>query len=64
MGLQTDFLSFSFSFSSSTPLTFVFLLGTENAMGGGGGGGGYCTVDHGSCTEYVLLFTIPIMAYT
>ena len=38
VGLQTDFLSFSSS--SSTPLTFVFLLGTENAVGVGGVGVG------------------------
>ena len=59
MGLQTEFLSFSLSFSSfssSTPLTFVFILGTENAMGWWGG---YCTVDHGSCAEDALLIFSP-----
>ena len=32
-------------------------------VGGGGGWvwrGGYGAVDHGSCTEYVLLFKLPI----
>ena len=24
----------------------------------GGGGGVYCTIDHGSCTEYALLFSL------
>ena len=30
---------------------------------GGGGGGGYCTVDHGSCTEYVLLFKLEHFSF-
>ena len=43
MGQQMDFFfssSFFFSFSSSfTPPNFLFLLGTENAVGGEGDGG-------------------------
>ena len=48
--------------SFSTPLTFGY---KDNLCGQCGGvcgvcmwGGGYCTVDHGSCTEYALMFTL------